>query len=324
MTQATDPHYLVEDPVFAAFVDTAHPPEPIATGFTWTEGPVWRDGTLFFNDIPNKKMLAWQPSSGVEVALENSEFANGNTLDTAGIMVSCEHGGRRVVRRLDPFDAKAVEVIAVHFDGKRLNSPNDVVVRSDGTVLFTDPPYGINSDIEGYPAESEIGGCYVFCVHPDGTMKAVVADFDKPNGLAFSPDEKQLYVADSGAIRGASFPGIDYSLPHHIRVFDVEGDDLSNSRVFAEIEPGVPDGLRIDQDGYVWTSAMDGIHCLSPDGQRIGKIVLPAQTSNLCFGSDDGQTLFITSSDTVYRVRSTRRDAAHIRRLSMVSAGDAP
>lgn len=303
---------------FEQFVDTSVLPEVIAEGFTWTEGPVWLNDGLYFNDIPAKRMHRWTQAGGVETTLANSEFANGNTLDVDGIMVSCEHGGRRVVRRPDPSDLDGVSVVASHFDGKRLNSPNDVVVRSDGSIWFTDPPYGINSDIEGYPADSEIGGCFVFCISPDGHMHAVATDFDKPNGLAFSPDEKLLYIADSGAIKGASFPGIDYSLPHHIRVFDVEGTRLSGGRVFADIEPGVPDGLRIDTQGYVWTSAMDGIHCLAKDGGLIGKIILPSQTSNLCFGGDQGTDMFITSSDKVYRVRTTRRDAVTLARSRSV------
>ncbi|MEM9228751.1 MAG: SMP-30/gluconolactonase/LRE family protein [Pseudomonadota bacterium] len=314
------PGYISVDPCFAEFVDTRRPPDVIADGCTWTEGPVWLDDGLFFNDIPNKRMMRWTEADGVTVALPNSEFANGNTLDLENRMVSCEHGGRRVVRRRDAFDLDAVEVIADGFDGGRLNSPNDVVVRSDGAVWFTDPPYGINSDIEGYPAESELGGCYVFCALPDGSLHAVATDFDKPNGLAFSPDERRLYIADSGAIRGASFPGIDYDLPHHIRVFDVDGTILSNGRVQAVIAPGVPDGLRVDHDGYLWASALDGIHCLSPEGALIGKILLPAQTSNIAFGGPTGTTLFITSSDKVYRVDSTRRDAAHVLREKIRSA----
>ena len=311
------PHFVTVEPIFETFVDVTRPPEVIADGCAWTEGPVWLQGSLFFNDIPNKRMLRWTEYGGVSVALSNSEFANGNTLDFNGQMISCEHGGRRVVRRLSPLDA--VDVIANTYQGKRLNSPNDVVVKSDGSIWFTDPPYGINSDVEGYAAESEIGGCYVFCVAPNGAIKAVATDFDKPNGLAFSPDESQLYIADSGAIRGASFPGIDYNLPHHIRVFDVEGTDLSNGRVFAVVAPGIPDGLRVDCEGYVWTSALDGIHCLSPAGALLGKIRLPAQTSNLCFGGEDGTTMFITSSDKVYRVRGWRRDAAHSKKQGTAS-----
>lgn len=321
MKNTESPAYLVEDALFESFLDVSRPPEAIADACVWTEGPVWLDNQLFFNDIPNKRMMCWSEDGGLRVALTNSEFANGNTLDGSNDMVSCEHGGRRVVRRLDPFDLDAVEIVASAFEGKRLNSPNDVVVRSDGSIWFTDPSYGINSNVEGYAADSEIGGCYVYCVRSDGSPKAVATDFEKPNGLAFSADESELYIADSGAIRGASSPEIDYSLPHHIRVFDVEGDTLSNGRVFAVIEPGVPDGLRVDHEGFVWTSAMDGIHCLTPDGRTIGKIVLPSPTSNLCFGGDDGQTMFITSSDKVYRVFSTRRDAAHVMKAKTHAAG---
>ncbi|MEP0521888.1 MAG: SMP-30/gluconolactonase/LRE family protein [Hyphomicrobiales bacterium] len=308
--------FTTVDPIFDTFIDVKRHPEVIAEGCVWAEGPVWLNAGLFFNDIPNKRMMRWTEKDGLSVALQNSEFANGNTLDQADQMISCEHGGRRVVRRLDPFDPNAVEVISDAYQGKRLNSPNDVVVRSDGTVWFTDPPYGINSDVEGYPAESEIGGNYVFCVAPDGVVTAVATDFEKPNGLAFSPDESRLYVADSGAIRGASFPGIDYNLPHHIRVFEVDGTNLSNGSVFAVVAPGVPDGLRVDHEGFVWTSALDGIHCLSPEGALLGKIRLPSQTSNLCFGGKDGTTMFITSSDKVYRIHSKRRDAAHVKKPS--------
>lgn len=309
-----DAFFETFDPTFSEMVDTEKAPEKIAQGFTWTEGPVWINDSLYFNDIPAKRMMKWREDTGATVALSNSEFANGNTIDLNGRMVSCEHGGRRVIRRLDPDDPHAVKVIADTFDGKRLNSPNDVVVRSDGSVWFTDPPYGINSDVEGYPAESEIGGCYVFCATPDGTLTAVATDFDKPNGLAFSPDEKQLYIADSGAIRGESFPGIDYSLPHHIRVFDIEGTTLSEGRVFAEITPGVPDGLRVDHEGFIWTSAFDGIQCLDQAGACLGKIRLLSQTSNICFGGASGTDMFITSSDAVWRVRSNRSDAAHVRK----------
>lgn len=310
----TEPHFVTVDPQFERFVDTSRAPEQIAEGFRWTEGPVWLEDQLFFNDIPNKRMMRWSEAAGVGVALENSEFANGNTLDASDQMVSCEHGGRRVIRRLDPMDAQAIDVIADSFQGKRLNSPNDVVVKSDGSVWFTDPPYGINSAIEGYPADSEQDGCFVFCATLDGNLHQVATDFDKPNGLAFSPDESQLYIADSGAIKGASFPGIDYDLPHHIKVFDVKGHTLSSPRVFAVIAPGVPDGFRVDHEGFIWTSALDGVHCLTPAGALIGKIVLPQQTSNICFGGANGQTMFITSSDKVYRVESTRRDAAHVLR----------
>ncbi len=302
--------YDVIDPLFQQLVDTDKAPECIASGFTWTEGPVWLNDTLYFNDIPAKRMMKWSQRTGVEVALPNSEFANGNTLDANGHMISCEHGGRRVIKRIDPDKLNTVEVIADHYQGKRLNSPNDVIVHKDGSIWFTDPPYGINSDIEGYAAKSEIKGHYVYRVDSTGAVTAVATDFDKPNGLAFSVDQSQIYIADSGAILGASFPEADRTRPHHIRRFDIVDKELTGGTVFYDVEPGVPDGLRVDNEGFVWTSAMDGIHCLTPEAQLIGKIRLPNPTSNLCFGGSEGTDMFITSSDSVYRVRSNRRDAA--------------
>ncbi|ETX09682.1 gluconolactonase [Marinomonas ushuaiensis DSM 15871] len=306
-----NPYYETFDPIFNELINTKIQPELIAKGFTWTEGPVWLNGQLYFNDIPAKRMMKWSDSKGLSVALNNNEFANGNTLDLEGHMISCEHGGRRVIRRLNPENTSTIEVIADNYKGKKLNSPNDVIVRSDGSIWFTDPPYGINSNVEGYPAESEIGTNNVYCLLPDGSLVVVATDFDKPNGLAFSPDESRLYIADSGAIRGASFPDIDYERPHHIRVFDVTGTTLSNGRVFSVIEPGIPDGFRIDQEGRVWTSALDGIRCLDSTGRCLGKIHLPKQTSNLCFGGAQGTEMYITSSDSVWRVRTTVKDAAH-------------
>lgn len=300
------------NPLFDNFIDTSGEPDIIASDCTWTEGPVWLNSALYFNDIPAKRMLKWTEAKGTEIALLNSEFANGNTLDNNGHMISCEHGGRRVIRRLDPQDPTRVDVIAQHYNGKKLNSPNDVIVHKDGSVWFTDPPYGINCDIEGYAADSELDGNHVYRVDTDGQVIAVATDFDKPNGLAFSPDQTQLYIADSGAILGASFPDMDRTRPHHIRRFDIINNQLQNSHVFYVVEPGVPDGLRVDHEGYVWTSAMDGIHCLTPEGEVIGKIRLPSPTSNLCFGGPTGSDIFITSSDRVYRVRSTRRDAVHV------------
>lgn len=307
------PRFETIDPSFETLLDTSCEIEIISSGHKWTEGPVWLDGELFFNDIPNKKMHVWSEAAGVSIALENNEFANGNTLDMSGMMISCEHGGRRVVRRVDPMNIDNGEVIADQYEGKRLNSPNDVIVKSDGTIWFTDPPYGINSNIEGYPADSEIGGSFVFRVDPDGTITPVATDFDKPNGLAFSPDETKLYIADSGAIRGASFPGIDHALPHHIRVFDIINNELHNSSVFTEIDAGVPDGFRIDTEGRVWTSALDGVRCMTHDGKLLGKIRLPEQTSNCCFGGIDGTDLFITSSSHVYRVNTNCHGAETLR-----------
>jgi len=223
------------------------------------------------------------------------------------------NSGRRVIVRNNPADLNDVVVVADQFEGKPLNSPNDVVVKSDGSIWFTDPTYGIDSNIEGYAAESAIGSNNVYRVDPDGSVSCVVDDFVKPNGLAFSPDEKRLYIADSGAIRGAKYPETDHSLPHHLRVFDVENNRLFNSRVLTEIDEGVPDGFRIDTEGFLWCSAADGVRCLSADGELIGKITLPAAVANCCFGGESGTDLFITASDRVYRVQTTRRGAESLR-----------
>ena len=306
MTHNTTPKYTVLTPIFKTFVDTTTPPEKIADGYTWVEGPVWASNALYFNDIPAKHMMRWTPDDGVSVAITDTDFANGNTVDTNGYMISCEHGGRRVIRRLKNDTMNAVEVLAETYENNRLNSPNDVVVKSDGSIWFTDPSYGIESPIQGYPDDSAIGGCFVFCIPPNKPMIAVATDFDKPNGLAFSPDEKTLYIADSGAIL-PTFE-TDRNRPHHIRAFDVNKHSLSNSRVFALIDPGVPDGLRVDTEGYVWTSFENGVECYAPNGEKIGQIIV-GHASNCCFGGADGTDLFITATDKVYRIKTTRRDA---------------
>ncbi|AWK88767.1 SMP-30/gluconolactonase/LRE family protein [Azospirillum thermophilum] len=279
------------------FYDLTVPIAPLETLFTgcrWAEGPVWfaDGGYLVWSDIPNNRLLRWVPDLGVGVFRANSNYANGNTRDREGRLVSCEHGGRRVTRT--EHDGR-ITVLADRFEGKRLNSPNDVVVKSDGTVWFTDPTYGILSDYEGYKAEPELAGCYVFRLDPaTGDLGVVAEDFAKPNGLAFSPDERTLYVADSGVSH-------DPQGPHHIRAFTV-GDDgrLSGGRVFAEISPGVPDGFRVDGQGNVWTSARDGVQCFAPDGALLGKVRIPQMVSNLTFGGPRRNTLFITATSTLY------------------------
>lgn len=298
--------YEIKSELFNNFVNTNIEIEKIAHGFTWVEGPVWFKDTLYFNDIPNKKMYSWNEKHHLSIVLNDTDFANGNTLGLDGNLVSCEHGGRRVISRNDINNLSDVTLIADKYLGKQLNSPNDVVVKSDGSIWFTDPPYGINSNVEGYLSESAIQSNNVYRVDVSGKITCVIDDFDKPNGLAFSPDEKKLYIADSGAIQGASFPTIDYSKPHHIRVFDVHENTLINGRIFIEIEPGIPDGFRVDHEGYLWVSSADSLRCISPDGELIGKIMLPEAVSNCCFGGDDGTDLFITSTSSVYRVRTNR------------------
>lgn len=270
--------------------------EELHTGCRWAEGPVWfNDGQyLLWSDIPNNRKLRWTPDQGVSVFSTNSNYSNGHTRDRQGRLISCEHGSRRVTR-LEP-DGK-VTVIADRHAGKKLNSPNDVVVKSDGTIWFTDPDYGIMSDYEGHKAEREQKGCFVYRVDPKkGEIRIVADDFVKPNGLAFSPDEKILYVADSGQSH-------DPKGPHHIRALPVgEGAKLSRGKVFAEIAPGVPDGFRVDTDGNVWTSCRNGIICFDAKGKALGKIKVPQMVSNLTFGGPKRNRLFITATKSLYSV----------------------
>jgi gluconolactonase len=237
-------------------------------------------------------MLRYVEGLGTTVFRHPSNNSNGNTRDRQGRLVTCEHGARRVSRT--EHDG-SITVIADTYKGKRLNSPNDVVVKSDDTIWFTDPPYGILSDYEGHKLPMEYGGCYVFRFEPKtGKLTVVADDFARPNGIAFSPDEKKLYIVDTEASHKADGH-------HHIRIFDVvDGKKLARGRVFAVISPGIPDGLRVDTDGNVWTSAGDGVHCLSPQGQLLGKIKVPEVVSNLTFGGPLRNRLFITGTTSLY------------------------
>lgn len=270
--------------------------EKLYDGCRWAEGPVWfaDGGYLVWSDIPNNRLLRWTPEKGVDVFNANSNYTNGNTRDRQGRLVSCQHGGRRVIRT-EPDGSTTI--IADEFNGKPLNSPNDVVVKSDGSIWFTDPNYGIMSNYEGYKADMEQDGCFVYRVSADLREISIVAnDFVKPNGLAFSPDEKILYVADSGFSH-------DPQAPHHIRALDISNDgQLSNSRVFAEVSPGLPDGFRLDTKGNIWTSAADGVHCYAPDGTLLGKIKVPEVVANLTFGGPRRNRLFITGTTSLYSV----------------------
>ena len=270
--------------------------ETLYDGCRWAEGPVWfaDGGYLVWSDIPNNRLLRWMPDHGVSVFRADSGYTNGNTRDREGRLVSCEHGGRRVTRT-EPDGS--LTVVASHYQGKRLNSPNDVVVKSDGTIWFTDPTYGILSDYEGYKADPEQAGCYVYRVDPaSGDIAIVADDFVKPNGLAFTPDESQLMIADSGSSH-------DPDGPHHIRRFDVGPDNrLTGGQVFAEVSPGVPDGFRFDTEGNLWTSARDGVICLSPQGEALGKIRMPTMVANLTFGGPRKNRLFITATDRLFSV----------------------
>jgi gluconolactonase len=237
-------------------------------------------------------MLRWSATLGITTFREPSNFANGNTRDREGRLVTCEHGTRRVPRT--EHDG-SITVIADSYEGKRLNSPNDVVVTSDGAIWFTDPHYGIGSDYEGTRSEQELP-CNVYRVDPrSGHVRAVLTDFNCPNGLAFSPDERRLYVADTGRMFTDD--------PRHIRVFDVAADwTLTGGDVFHIISPGCADGMRVDAAGNLWSSAGDGVHCIAPDGRRLGKILVPETVSNICFGGRHRHRLFITATTSIYAV----------------------
>jgi gluconolactonase len=277
--------------------------EKLHGGMLWAEGPVWfADGNyLLWSDIPNNVILQYVPGLGVRVFRHPSNNTNGHTRDREGRLVSCEHGSRRVSRT--EHDG-SITVLADRYKGKRLNSPNDVVVKSDGSIWFTDPPYGIMSDYEGHKAKSEIGACYVYRIDPrSGDMSVVADDFNKPNGIAFSPDESILYVADTG---GSHDPDGE----HHIRAFDVVGGKrLARGRVFAEISPGLADGFRLDTDGNVWTSAGDGVHCYAPDGELLGKVRVPEVVSNVCFGGPKRNRLYICGQTSLYSIYVKARPA---------------
>lgn len=264
--------------------------ERLWAGARWLEGPAWFGAGryLVFSDIPNNRLMRFDETDGSVSAFRNpSNNCNGNTVDNQGRLVTCEHLARRVTRT--GHDG-SITVIADAYKGKRLNSPNDVVVRRDGTIWFTDPSYGIMTDYEGDRAQMEQDGCHVYCVDPaSGDMTRVANDFDKPNGLAFSPDEKTLYVADSGK-------------PKHMRKFDVDGTKLTDQGVFATCTAGLFDGFRVDRNGNVWSSAADGVHCLAPDGTLIGKVRIPELVSNVCFGGPKRNRLFITGRTSLYSV----------------------
>lgn len=294
----TESPYEILDPRFSRLFNGTARLERLHTGCRWAEGPAWFGAGryLIWSDIPNDRMLRYDETDGtVSVFRQPAGNSNGNTVDRQGRLVTCEHGGRRVSRT--GHDGSIVTV-ADRWQGRRLNSPNDLVVKSDGSVWFTDPAYGIESDYEGNRAESEIGACHVYRVDPaSGEVEAVITDMVRPNGIAFSPDETKLYVVDTGRTHGEQHPA-------HMRVFDVgEGGKLSGGGVFADCTAGLFDGLRLDTEGRIWTSAADGIHCYDPDGTLIGKVRVPEIVSNCVFGSAKFNVLFITATTSLYAVR---------------------
>ncbi|MFB9893683.1 SMP-30/gluconolactonase/LRE family protein [Planobispora takensis] len=271
--------------------------ERLHHGCRWAEGPVYVPAGryLLWSDIPNDRMLRWDELTGAVGPFRvPAGYANGHTLDARGRLISCEQGNRRVTRT--EHDG-SITVIADRWEGRRLNSPNDVVVRSDGSIWFTDPSYGITSDYEGHRAESEIGADNVYRADPvTGEVRLVAGDFVRPNGLAFSPDERQLYVADTRR--------------KHLRAFDVHDDGtLSGGKVLAECAAGSFDGIRLDDTGRIWAATHEGVHCFTPDGTLIGRLPLPEKTSNLVFGGLKRNWLFMTASTSVYAIMLNVRGA---------------
>ena len=262
----------------------------MATGFGFTEGPIWFSDYLLFSDIPNSRIVRYQQREDephVTTYRHPSGNANGNTRNKQGRLVTCEHSTRRVSRT----EANGTVVdIATHYEGKRLNSPNDIVVKSDGTVYFTDPPYGLPDYTEG--KELEFNGVYRIAL--DGTLQLLVDDFDRPNGLAFSPDESTLYVNDSPR--------------RHIRAFDVQSDGmLANGRIFFDMQhkdTGSPDGMKVDVEGNIWCTGPGGIWVITPDAKLLGHIIVPEQPANIAWGDADWHSLYITARTSLYRLRT--------------------
>ncbi len=270
--------------------------ERLWTGARWLEGPVWFPAGkyLLISDIPNNRILRWDETDGsVSIFREPSNCSNGNTIDLQGRLITCEHKSRRVTRT--EHDG-SITIIAEKYDNKLLNSPNDVVVKSDGSIWFTDPTYGIISDYEGIKSKSEQDGCYVYRVDKNLNNISIVAkDFVKPNGLAFNYDETSLYISDTGSSH-------QNNGPKHIKKIKVNENEktLGESTVFAECNAGLFDGFRFDNDDRLWTSAGDGVHCFSKDGKLIGKIIIPEMVANICFGGDSLNRLFIAGTTSIY------------------------
>jgi gluconolactonase len=295
--------FEVKDRRFAQYVLDNAPLEELASGFRWVEGLVWMGDAncLLFQDLPRNRTMRWIEDAGVSVYRAPSDYANGQTRDRQGRLIACSHRGRCLYRT--EFDG-TVTTLVTHHDGKRLNAPNDIVVKSDGTIWFSDPLYGISNDYEGGRQTSEQPPA-LYRLDPEaGDIRVMIGDFDGPNGLAFSPDERRLYVAETG-------DQTQDNPRQYIRVFDVspDGTQLSGGAIFYKVDPGYCDGLRVDEDGNLWSSAGDGVHCISPQGELLGKVFVPHTVSNLTFGGPLKNRLFIGGSHKLYAIFLDRRGA---------------
>jgi gluconolactonase len=288
--------YEVLDEDFRRKIRFSAQVEKLFTGCRWAEGPAYFPAhrALIWSDVPNDRMLRFDETNGsVSIFRSPSNYSNGNTVDRQGRLVTCEHGTRRVTRT--EHDG-TITVLADRFEGRRFNSPNDVVVRRDGSIWFTDPTYGIDCDYEGHRADPEMDGSHVYRIDQNGKVTRVADDFEKPNGLAFSPDDRLLYVADTG---GTHRP----DGPRHIRRFAVDEEGrLSGGDVFASLIDGMFDGFRIDTDGRIWTSAGASVNCYEPDGRLTGRIRVGETVANLVFGGPKRNRLFICATSSLYSV----------------------
>jgi gluconolactonase len=290
------------DPAFNALVLPNAPLVTLGEGFAWLEGPVWFGDAnqLLVSDLPRDRILRWTEDGGISLFRQPSGFANGHTRDREGRLIGCSHRHRCITRtELDG----SVTVLVDRYKGNRLNSPNDVVVHSDGGIWFTDPHYGINTDYEGGKQKAELPPTVYRLDATTGALAVVADDFAGPNGLCFSPDERLLYIAETGLQFGPN-------PVRHIRVFDVlDGQFVANGRLFHTISPGYADGFRCDEDGRIWSSAADGVHCIAPDGSLLGKIITGATVSNIAFGGRHRSRLFICASHALMAIYTNVRGA---------------
>lgn len=296
MSHATQNAIEIEDDRLRLLIRPDAVLQKLAEGAVHSEGPVYihEEDSVVWSDAHGNRLLRWSAGDGVSVLRDPSDYQSGNYRDREGRLVACSAGLRAIIRREHDGQWR---ILVDRYQGKRLNSPNDLVVKRDGTIWFTDPPYGITEPNQGYGGEQEQPGSFVYCFDPaTQAIAAVITDMVRPNGLTFSPDETLLYVSDTAAF---NIPGG----PHHIRVYEIENDRRAvNGRVFADINPGQPDGLRVDAQGNVFTSSEDSVQVYAPDGTRLGKILVPEVCANLTFGGAKRDWLLITAGHSLYAI----------------------
>ena len=298
------PGVQIDDPRLAEVLPAEAPLLRLYEGTLHGEGPIWvpADGCLYWSDVPNRRLLKWHPDGKVTVAIDGTYFMNGNAIDADGRLVHCEHG-RRCISRSDT--SGHVEPIVTHFEGKRLNSPNDITVAADRAIWFTDPTFGLLMPNQGSLADPELDHRSVYRFDPATKELRRMADFEQPNGLFFSPDGRTLYVSDT-ALSLNEIPGPQTGRTHEIQAFDVAADgSLSNRRFFCHTDHGYPDGFAVDERGWIWTTAADGIHIIAPDRTPLGYIPTPSVSSNCAFGGPGMSRLFIAATGDLLAIDLT-------------------